>query len=115
MNRTIIAALFVLAAGQSVADDITIDNQRFHSQRSRAEVRAELDAFKRAGVNPWSTQYNPLSAFHGERSRSDVREEYLANRAQYDAMHAESGGAPDVSRPAMRHGADAVARSGSAQ
>ena len=46
-------------AGTGLAGDITIETEPFASTTSHAEVRAELDAFKKSGVNPWARDYNP--------------------------------------------------------
>ncbi|HYE39404.1 MAG TPA: DUF4148 domain-containing protein, partial [Ramlibacter sp.] len=61
MNRTsaFFAAALVSLSGAAFADtglagDITIETTPFVSSRTTAEVRAELDAYKKSGVNPWS-------------------------------------------------------------
>jgi Domain of unknown function (DUF4148) len=69
MNRNIASAiarapavaLASVAAGNAMADDITIDTTPFTSTKSRAEVLADLAQYKQAGVNPWSTSYNPMN------------------------------------------------------
>ena len=95
MNRNIASILLVSAAAFGVnayADDITIDPVAFQGQRTRAEVQAELAQYKAAGVNPWSTQYNPLKQFRGTRSRADVAAEYIASRAEVAALTGEDSG-----------------------
>ena len=85
-------ALATVASGAVVADDITIDTQRFVSTATRAQVRAELDAFRASGVNPWSTRFNPLAHFRGGRTRAEVTGEFLADRARVAAFADEDSG-----------------------
>jgi hypothetical protein len=95
MNRKTFAAALVLiaSAGSALADDITIDNTRFVSSKSRAEVQAELQQFQRAGVNPWAQDYNPLQSFASGKSRAEVTAEYLASRNEVAALTGEDSGA----------------------
>jgi hypothetical protein len=95
MNRKTLAAALVLiaSAGSALADDITIDNTRFVSSKSRAEVQADLQQFQRAGVNPWAQDYNPLQSFSSGKSRAQVTAEYLASRAEVAALTGEDSGA----------------------
>jgi hypothetical protein len=95
MNRKTFAAALVLiaSAGSALADDITIDNTRFVSGKSRAEVQAELQQFQRAGVNPWARDYNPLQSFASGKSRAEVTAEYLAARNEVAALTGEDSGA----------------------
>jgi hypothetical protein len=95
MNRKTFAAALVLiaSAGSALADDITIDNTRFVSGKSRAEVQAELQQFQRAGVNPWAQDYNPLQSFASGKSRAEVTAEYLASRNEVAALTGEDSGA----------------------
>lgn len=95
-NRTIATLAVALAAataGTAFADDITIDTTPFTSTKARAEVQAELSQFKKAGVNPWSTQYNPLKSFQSTKTVAQVRAEYVADRAEVAALNAEDSGA----------------------
>jgi hypothetical protein len=55
-------------------------------------VQAELSQFKQAGVNPWSTSYNPLKSFQSAKSVAQVRGEFLAARNEVAAMNAEDSG-----------------------
>ena len=81
MNRNItLAAILAVAATGAFADDISVDTTPFVSTTTRAQVQAELQQYRQAGVNPWSTQYNPLKSFHGARTRAEVQGEYLAAR-----------------------------------
>ena len=95
MNRHIASALVITAAavaGNAFADDITIDTTPFNSTKSRAEVRAELDQFKKSGTSPWSTQYNPLAKFQSTNSRAQVVAEYVASRNEVAAFNGEDSG-----------------------
>ncbi|MDB5874939.1 MAG: hypothetical protein JWQ07_4381 [Ramlibacter sp.] len=95
MNRNIASALVIAAAalaGNAFADDITVDTTPFAGTRSRVEVQAELAQYKAAGVNPWSTQYNPLKQFRSARTREQVTAEYVANRDEVAALTGEDSG-----------------------
>ena len=61
MNRIATALAFAAAAvaGSAYADDITVDNSQFVSQKTRAEVRADYIASR-----------NEVNAFTGEDSGS---------------------------------------------
>lgn len=96
MNRKALIALaaFAALAGTTAAraDDITIDNTPFQSVRTRADVQAELAAYKKNGVNTYSISYNQLSKFKSDRTRDEVRAEYLADRAEVAALTSEDSG-----------------------
>ena len=93
MNRTTLAAIALFAAaGSAAADDITVDNTTFVSGKTRAEVQAELQQYRGAGVNPWSRAYNPLATFRGEKSRAQVSAEYLQARKEVSALNGEDSG-----------------------
>jgi hypothetical protein len=98
MNRTslALAAVLSVAGFAAHADDADPAGQFANSvvptATSRAQVQSDLAQFKKAGVNPWSTQYNPLASFHGEKTRAQVRNEFLANRAEVSALTAEDSG-----------------------
>jgi hypothetical protein len=62
-------------------------------QTSRTEVQAQLAGYKQAGVNPWSTSYNPLKSFKSDRSRAEVSAEYVGSRDAVAAMTGEDSGA----------------------
>lgn len=62
------------------------------SSRTRAEVLAELAQYKKAGVNPWSTSYNPLKSFRSAKSREQVQQEFVASRDEAKAMTGEDSG-----------------------
>jgi hypothetical protein len=78
--------------GLSLADDITIDPVPFTSSADRAQVRAELDAYKKSRVNPWSIAYDPLRGFRSSRTRAEVTAEYIAHRDAVAAMTGEDSG-----------------------
>jgi hypothetical protein len=87
-----VAAFAALASAAARADDITIDTTPFQSQRTRAEVQAELMQYRQAGVNPWSTSYNPLKGFQSTVTREQVQAEFLSNRNAVAAMSGEDSG-----------------------
>ena len=94
MNRkSTIAVLIAVAAttgsafaGTTLAGDISVDDTAFTSTRTRAEVQAELAQFRQAGVNPWSTSYNPVREFRSEKTREQVTAEYQASRDSVAAI-----------------------------
>ena len=98
MNRSILRLSAVALAfgaaftGSARADDITIDPVPFVSTATRAQVQAELKAYKAAGINPWATHYNPLAHFRSTQSRAQVQAEFLANREAVAAMNGEDSG-----------------------
>ena len=95
MNRTLIASLLaVAAAGTNVAfaDDITVETHPFVSTLTREQVQADLQQYRAAGVNPWSTSYNPVAHFQGARTRAEVTAEYLRARDEVAAMNGEDSG-----------------------
>ncbi|WBY03311.1 DUF4148 domain-containing protein [Ramlibacter tataouinensis] len=99
MNRKIALALATfVAAGSAFADDITIDPTPFQSTATRAQVQAELAAYKKAGVNPWSTTYSPLRSFVSTKSRAEVVGEYIQARDRVAAMTREDSGSAYLAR-----------------
>jgi hypothetical protein len=95
MNRTIVSALVLSAAalaGNAFADDITIAPAFVPSGITRAQVQAELQQYKQAGVNPWSTSYNPLRGFNSAQTRSQVTADYLRSRNEVAALNGEDSG-----------------------
>lgn len=97
MNRNIASAIVIalasVASGNAMADDITIDTTPFTSTASRAEVLADLAQYKQAGVNPWSTSFNPLKGFQSTKSVAQVRAEFVAARDEVAAFNGEDSGA----------------------
>lgn len=94
MNARIVLSSLVLAAfaGTAFAETPTIVTEPFVSTKSVAEVRAELDAYKAAGVNPWATSYQPLKYFKSTASRDVVVADYLASRNEVKALNGEDSG-----------------------
>ncbi len=95
MNRTVFsAAALAIAAlsGNAFAESPTVVKDNFVSTQSRAQVQADLAAYKQAGVNPWSTQYNPLRGFKSSKTRAEVQAEFLAARDQVAALTGEDSG-----------------------
>ena len=74
----------------------------FVSTASRAQVNADLAAYKKAGVNPWSTQYNPLKTFQSTKSRDEVTRDYIAARDQVAALTGEDSGSAWLAQAATR-------------
>lgn len=93
MNRKIVSALVLAAAaGSALAEGPLPQAEPFHGARSRADVQADLTAYKRAGVNPWSFTYNQLRGFSSATTREQVQAEYIASRDEVAALHREDGG-----------------------
>ena len=95
MNAKIALSSLLLAAtfaGNALAESPTAADQPFASGKTRAEVNAELGAYRQAGVNPWSTSYNPLRGFRSTTSRQAVVAEYLASRNEVKALNGEDSG-----------------------
>ena len=86
------ALVFAAFAGSALAETPTIVDDNFVSTQTRAQVQAELAAYKQAGVNPWSTKYNPLRGFHSATTRQAVVAEYLAARNEVRAFGGEDSG-----------------------
>ena len=72
---------------------------------TRSAVQAQYVDYRNAGVNPWSTSYNPLKSFRSEQTRAQVTNEYLASRNAVAAMTAEDSGSAFLA--GSRHAVDA--------
>jgi hypothetical protein len=105
MHRTIAAAVIALVASSAFADDITVERTRFVSTLSRAEVKAQLQQYQQAGVNPWAQHYDQLAAFRSSRTRAQVRADYLQSRQETAALTGEDSGSAWLS--ARTHAATA--------
>ncbi|WP_298926003.1 DUF4148 domain-containing protein [uncultured Ramlibacter sp.] len=98
MNRKIASALLIAAAAAASfgarADEADSSQYavQFQGSRSRADVQAELTAYKQAGVNPWSISYNPLRSFKSTTSREQVVAAYIASRNEVAALNGEDSG-----------------------
>jgi hypothetical protein len=99
MNRKTALALIIAsaAAGTAFADDITMAPP-FTSTLSTAQVQAELQQFRQAGVDPWADGYNQLDGFKSTRSAAEVRAEYIAERDKVAAFNGEDSGAQYMAR-----------------
>lgn len=89
-----IAALS-LSALSAHADDADPSGQfaaSVNGQAQRSQVQAQYQQYRKEGVNPWSTSYNPLRGFRSERTRAEVTAEYLASRNAVEAFTGEDSG-----------------------
>lgn len=105
MNRYIIASVLAIAAASAnvaFADDITVDPHPFLPSLTRAEVQSQLQQYKAAGVNPWSTSYNPLARFQSAKTRAEVTAEFLQARDEVAALGGEDSGSAWISAQARR-------------
>ena len=105
-NSLALAALLSVAALAAHADDMDASGQfavAAGNQATRAQVAAQLADYRKAGVNPWSTSYNPLKSFQSQKSREQVTAEFLASRDAVSAMPAEDSGSAFLAarRPAI--------------
>jgi hypothetical protein len=86
------------------ADDITIETTPFVSQRSRAEVRAEVLADRTqlsSAGNEWVAQQSaplPTSGLTRQQARAD----YIAAREEVLARNSEGGGATAMAAAPVR-------------
>ena len=81
MKTRFVLAASLLAASVTApawADDRTPDPAPTSSTLTRAEVQADLAAFKKAGVDPWSSKYNPLRHADSTKSRAEVQADLAA-------------------------------------
>lgn len=95
MNTRIALSALVLSAafsGAAFAESPGPQTFPFTSSRTVAEVQAEYHQYRAAGVNPWSTSYNPLRFFKSATTRDAVVAEYLASRDEVRAVNGEDGG-----------------------
>jgi hypothetical protein len=93
ISLALAAALSVAAlAAHAESPDPSGQFAAGHGAVSRAQVQAELVQYKQAGVNPWSTQYNPLKTFRSEKTRAQVEAEFLADRQAVQALTSEDSG-----------------------
>ena len=106
MNRRLIALSIAAAAAATFAGGAFAESpdpsgqfaQQVASTKSRAEVVAELQDYKRSGVNPWSMSYNPLRTFKSATTREAVVAEFLDSRDQVAAFHGEDSGSAYLAR-----------------
>ena len=76
------------------------------SQAPRAQVQAQYQQYRKQGVNPWATSYNPLTRFQGQRTRAEVTAEYLASRNAVEALTREDSGSSYLAAHKAPIGAD---------
>jgi hypothetical protein len=100
MNRAhaISLAIALVAAGNAFADDITMDPKPFVSTASRSQVQDELTQSRRAGINIWADDYNPMVDFRSSTTRAEVTAEFLASRNAVAAFTAEDSGSSYLAR-----------------
>ncbi|HET8747392.1 MAG TPA: DUF4148 domain-containing protein [Ramlibacter sp.] len=110
MNRSIaIAAIALAAASTAFAESPLASDASFTSVKNRAEVQAELQQYKAAGVNPWSTSYNQLRGFQSTKTRAQVTADYLQSRDQAAALTGEDSGSAYLSARALGDAAPVLA------
>jgi hypothetical protein len=98
--------VLLLAASAGVrAEKPSTDILNFVSYRTREEVRQELFAYKKSGVNPWATSYYPLKYFHSVATRAEVMAEFFAFREEGCFLYAEDSGSAYLSRLGLPGGA----------
>jgi hypothetical protein len=101
MNRSIASALAIAAAamaGNTFADDITIDTHPLKSVKSRTEVQADL---MKPATSYWSSQYNRSQA-KSNKSSKQLTDEYIASRREVAALTAEDSGSAYLARTGNR-------------
>jgi hypothetical protein len=115
MNRNtyLVAAIAAFASVSSFAEVGEANPagqyaQPIQSVQTRDAVRADLVAFKKAGVNPWSTSYNQLTGFTSTTDRGQVRADYVAGRDGVAAMTAEDSGSNYRAQPTQGRDAPAT-------
>ena len=100
MNRAhaISLAIALAAAGNALADDITMEPKPFVSTASRSQVQDELMQSRKAGINIWADDYNPTADFRSSMTRAEVTAEFLASRNAVAALTAEDSGSSYLAR-----------------
>ena len=106
LAASVLAVAAAAVAGQAFAETPNaVPEQQFTSTRSVAQVQAELAQYKAAGVNPWSTSYNPLRGFKSTLSRDEVTSAYVAARDEVAAFGREDSGAAYLAQNGQRNAA----------
>ena len=109
-TKSLIAAALAFAAAGAFAQTPNLygaeggAQDQFVPAKTRADVQAELAQYKREGVNPWSTQYNPLASFKSTASRADVTAAYIASRDEVAALNGEDSGAASLAQGHIGNG-----------
>ena len=103
MNRSIaIAAIAFAAASSAFAEGPIADTTPFVAAQTRSEVQAELQQYKAARVNPWSTSYNQLRGFQSTTTRAQVTADYLKSRNETAALTGEDSGSAYLAQHRVR-------------
>jgi|1185.fasta_scaffold140631_2 Domain of unknown function (DUF4148) len=112
-HMTVSSLLVVLLAASAGvrAEQPSTDVLDFVSSRTRAEVRTELFAYKKAGVNPWATYYDQLKSFRSVTTRREVRDAFFSSREEDCALYGEDSGSMYLSWLGTPGGAVAFTRS----
>lgn len=93
MNRKTVSILVIAAAASTAyAQDPAAARDDFVSTMKPEAVQAELMAFKKSGVNPWSGLYDPLKSFVSKYTRAEVTTGYIAVRGLVTALTGEDSG-----------------------
>ena len=100
MNRNFALALVIAtaAAGNAFAEGPIGDSTPFQSTATRAQVQAELAAFRATGASPWADEYNQLTAFRSSTSRAQVMSELMSVRQEMAAYNGEDSGSSYMAR-----------------
>ena len=98
MNRNFALAIVLAAAGNAFAEGPIGDSTPFQSTATRAQVQAELAAFRAAGASPWADEYNQLSAFRSSTTRAQVMSELMSARQEMAAYNGEDSGSSYMAR-----------------
>lgn len=94
----IFGLLLAATTGAALAESPTVATEPFVSSRTRAEVLADLAAFKKSGVNPWSVSYQPTHHLRSTTTREEVQAAALASSTVIAAFGGEDSGAVHLSR-----------------
>jgi len=88
--KQLFAASFIaLAASAAMADDITLDTARFVSQKSRAEVNAEVQQARTQGTLLAAGEALPVAEVaKSDLSREAVRTQVRAANARHELLPA---------------------------
>ncbi len=100
--KSLLPLIAFVAAGAAYAETPTVVKDDFVSTQSRAEVQADLAAFKQSGVNPWSISYNQLKGFTSQVSREEVTAAYIAARDEVAAVNGEDSGSAHFAKAGQR-------------
>ena len=88
-----LSLLLAVSTGSALAESPGTLTEAFVSSRTRADVLAELAAFKKSGVNPWSIGYQPTHHRRSSTTREAVQMEAIVSRETTTALGAEDSGA----------------------